>query len=81
MCFFLNQSKMLIEETTVRSIILRYESGSHRPTFEMMCPFAHVINMPECYFYTIEDDFAEIMLKLHNGSVEGIIWILDLSMY
>lgn len=61
-----------IEEATARSRISQYESGIHRPTFEMMCAFAKVLNVPECYFYTVDDDFAETILKLHNG--ETVQW-------
>ncbi|MBS4432801.1 XRE family transcriptional regulator [Pectobacterium punjabense] len=55
-----------IEEATARSRISQYESGIHRPTFEMMCAFAKVLNVPECYFYTVDDDFAEVILKIYN---------------
>ncbi|ACS87186.1 helix-turn-helix domain-containing protein [Musicola paradisiaca] len=55
-----------IEEATARSRISQYESGIHRPTFEMICAFAKVLNVPECYFYTVDDDFAEVVLKTHN---------------
>lgn len=55
-----------IEEATARSRISQYESGIHRPTFEIMCAFAKVLNVPECYFYTVDDDFAEVVLKAHN---------------
>lgn len=55
-----------IEEATARSRISQYESGIHRPTFEIMCAFAKVLNVPECYFYTVDDDFAEVVLKVHN---------------
>ena len=55
-----------IEEATARSRISQYESGIHRPTFEMMCAFSKVLNVPECYFYTVDDDFAEVVLKAHN---------------
>ncbi|AIR69075.1 helix-turn-helix domain-containing protein [Dickeya fangzhongdai] len=58
-----------IEEATARSRISQYESGIHRPTFEMMCAFAKVLNVPECYFYTVDDEFSEIILKLHNGEI------------
>lgn len=54
-----------IEEATARSRISQYESGIHRPTFEMMCAFAKVLNVPECYFYTVDDDFAEAVLDLY----------------
>ncbi|UJR53390.1 helix-turn-helix domain-containing protein [Dickeya zeae] len=55
-----------IEEATARSRISQYESGIHRPTFEMMCAFAKVLNVPECYFYTVDDDFAEVILRIYK---------------
>ncbi|MBT9185979.1 helix-turn-helix domain-containing protein [Lonsdalea quercina] len=54
-----------IEEETARSRVSQYEGGIHRPTFEMMCSFAKVLNVPECYFYTVNDDFAEMILELY----------------
>ncbi|HBM3130171.1 TPA: helix-turn-helix transcriptional regulator [Klebsiella michiganensis] len=54
-----------IEEETARSRVSQYEGGIHRPTFEMMCAFAKVLNVPECYFYTVSDDFAEMVLELY----------------
>lgn len=55
-----------IEEATARSRVSQYESGIHRPTFEMMCSFAKVLNVPECYFYTVDDDFAAAVLDLYT---------------
>ncbi|MDT1658672.1 helix-turn-helix transcriptional regulator [Escherichia coli] len=54
-----------IEEETARSRVSQYEGGIHRPTFEMMCAFAKVLDVPECYFYTVNDDFAEVILSLY----------------
>jgi len=55
-----------IEEATARSRISQYESGVHRPTFEMMCAFAKVLNVPEGYFYTVDDAFAEQLLVVYE---------------
>lgn len=55
-----------IEEATARSRISQYESGIHRPNFEMMCEFAKVLDVPECYFYTVDDEFAEVVLELYK---------------
>ncbi len=55
-----------IEEATARSRISQYESGVHRPTFEMMCAFAKVLNVPEGYFYTVDDEFAKRMLEFYS---------------
>ncbi|EUC84660.1 DNA-binding helix-turn-helix family protein [Klebsiella oxytoca KA-2] len=29
-----------------------------------MCEFARVLDVPECYFYTVDDEFAEEVLAL-----------------
>lgn len=55
-----------IEEATARSRVSQYESGTHRPNFEMMCAFAKVLDVPECYFYTVDDEFAEAVLALYK---------------
>ncbi|MCA6955126.1 helix-turn-helix domain-containing protein [Pectobacterium polaris] len=55
-----------IEEETARSRVSQYENGTHRPTFEMMCAFAKVLNVPEGYFYTVDDKFAEMLLDLFH---------------
>ncbi len=55
-----------IDESTARSRVSQYESGTYRPTFEMMCAFARVLNVPECYFYTLDDSFAEAVLNLYR---------------
>ncbi|ECE8959004.1 helix-turn-helix domain-containing protein [Salmonella enterica] len=55
-----------IEEETARSRVSQYEGGVHRPTFEMMCAFARVLNVPECYFYAVNDNFAEMVLELYQ---------------
>lgn len=55
-----------IEEETARSRVSQYEGGVHRPTFEMMCAFARALNVPECYFYAVNDDFAEMVLELYQ---------------
>ncbi|MCG8157756.1 helix-turn-helix transcriptional regulator [Brenneria goodwinii] len=55
-----------IEEETARSRVSQYENGIHRPTFEMMCAFAKVLNVPEGYFYTLDDKFAAMLLDLYR---------------
>ncbi|MDR1844960.1 MAG: helix-turn-helix domain-containing protein [Citrobacter amalonaticus] len=54
-----------IEEATARSRISQYETGIHRPTFEMMCAIASALDVPESYFYTRDDDFAEAIRLLY----------------
>lgn len=55
-----------IEEATAYSRLSHYENGTHKPTFDLVCEFAKVLNVPECYFYTVDDDFAEAVLDLYS---------------
>ncbi|EDS6039721.1 helix-turn-helix transcriptional regulator [Salmonella enterica subsp. enterica] len=63
-----------IAEDTACSRLSQYESGTHKPAFNMVCSFARVLNVPECYFYTLEDSFAEAVLRLYDG--ETVQWNL-----
>ncbi|MEI0134916.1 MULTISPECIES: helix-turn-helix domain-containing protein [Klebsiella] len=56
-----------IEEATAYSRLSHYESGTHKPSFELVCSFAKVLDVPECYFYTVDDEFAEAVLALYQG--------------
>ncbi|EAA3682462.1 XRE family transcriptional regulator [Salmonella enterica subsp. houtenae] len=55
-----------IEEATAYSRLSHYENGTHKPTFDLVCEFARVLDVPECYFYTVDDDFAEAILDLYS---------------
>lgn len=54
-----------ITEESAYSRLSHYESGRHTPKFEIACAFARILNVPECYFYIVDDDFAEEVLKLY----------------
>jgi transcriptional regulator with XRE-family HTH domain len=54
-----------IDEATARSRISQYESGTYTPSFTTMCALARVLNVPECYFYVLDEGFAEKVLLLH----------------
>ncbi|WP_213991815.1 helix-turn-helix transcriptional regulator [Sodalis sp. dw_96] len=55
-----------IDESTARSRISQYENGIYRPNFETCCAFARVLDVPECYFYTVDDTFASALLTLYS---------------
>ncbi|TKI07752.1 helix-turn-helix transcriptional regulator [Martelella alba] len=55
-----------IDEATARSRISQYENGIYRPTFETCCALAKVLDVPECYFYTVDDVFASALLNLYE---------------
>ena len=61
-----------VSEETGYSRMSHYENGRHKPKYELVCRFAEVLNVPEGYFYTRDDRFAEAMLKLYAG--ECVQW-------
>lgn len=54
-------------EDTGSSRISHYEHGRHKPKFDLVCQLAKVLDVPEGYFYTLDDSFAEVMLKRRAG--------------
>ncbi|TDB52646.1 helix-turn-helix domain-containing protein [Photorhabdus luminescens] len=55
-----------IDEKSARARVSQYENGTHQPTFEIMCVFSKVLNVPECYFYIVDDDFSDAVLAIHQ---------------
>ncbi|EYU14651.1 transcriptional regulator [Photorhabdus luminescens] len=55
-----------IDEKSARARVSQYENGTHQPTFETMCAFSKVLNVPECYFYIVDDDFSDVVLAIHQ---------------
>ncbi|HFD2071631.1 helix-turn-helix transcriptional regulator [Serratia marcescens] len=56
-----------IDEATARSRISQYESGTYTPAFTTMCALARVLNVPECYFYILDEEFAKKVLGLYDA--------------
>lgn len=51
-----------IDEATASARMNQYERGIHTPDFALVCKLAEVLNVPACYFYTVEDDLAEVVM-------------------
>jgi len=56
-----------IDESTARSRISYYESGRRAPSFSTACAIARVLDIPEGYLYTQDDDLAEGLLILYRA--------------
>ncbi|WP_145550827.1 helix-turn-helix transcriptional regulator [Yersinia intermedia] len=56
-----------IDEATASARMNQYERGTHTPDFELACRLASVLNVPACYFYTVEDDLAEMILEYYES--------------
>ncbi|CRL59107.1 MULTISPECIES: helix-turn-helix domain-containing protein [Proteus] len=55
-----------IDEESAKIRVCQYESGTHRPNFETICRFAKILKVPENYFYTLNDEFAEELILIYN---------------
>lgn len=51
-----------IDEATASARMNQYERGIHTPDFALACKLAEVLKIPACYFYTVEDDLAEVVM-------------------
>lgn len=54
-----------LDEESAGSRISSYEHEVHTPDFSLVARFAEVLDVPTAYFYAVEDDLAEIILKYH----------------
>lgn len=56
-----------IDEATASARMNQYERGVHTPDFDLARRLAAVLDIPACYFYTVEDDLAEVILNYSAG--------------
>jgi len=52
-----------IDEASASARMNQYERGKHAPDYEMANRLAKVLQVPVSYFYTQEDDLAQVILK------------------
>ncbi|ELW1647087.1 helix-turn-helix transcriptional regulator [Enterobacter oligotrophicus] len=52
-----------IDEASASARMNQYERGKHAPDYEMANRLAKVLQVPVSYFYTQEDDLAQMILK------------------
>ncbi len=55
-----------IEPETAKQRISQYESGRISPPFTLAIRLAAVLDVPECYFYIVSDEFAEKVFRLYK---------------
>lgn len=55
-----------IDQESAKIRVCQYESGTHRPNFETICRFSKILKVPENYFYTLNDGFAEELILIYN---------------
>lgn len=55
-----------VDGSNPRSRLSNYEVGRFTPSFDVIVRIAKALDYPESYFYTIDDDVAEAILKYHR---------------
>ncbi|KAA8997650.1 helix-turn-helix transcriptional regulator [Affinibrenneria salicis] len=55
-----------LDEETASSRVSQYERGVSSPDFGLVCRFAAVLDVPEAYFYAVDDDLATLILQYHR---------------
>ncbi|HTK01512.1 MAG TPA: helix-turn-helix domain-containing protein [Bordetella sp.] len=59
-----------LDEMSASSRMNQYERGKHTPGFFLIERLAQALNMPTPWFYTRDDDMAELLLAYHVLSPE-----------
>ena len=60
-----------IDEFSAKARINQYENGVHSPHFEMAEKIAYTLEIPTAYFYSREDDEAEMLCLFYHMSDEA----------
>ncbi|CNE86618.1 helix-turn-helix domain-containing protein [Yersinia mollaretii] len=55
-----------IDEESASSRVSQYEKETHAPDFKLVRKFAEVLDVPEAYFYAVDDDLAALILQYHR---------------
>ena len=54
-----------IDEASASARMNQYERGKHVPDFLMVSKIAQTLNLPTAYFYTDDDNLAELIQSYH----------------
>ncbi|MDA8477397.1 helix-turn-helix domain-containing protein [Citrobacter sp. Awk 4] len=55
-----------LDEESASARISSYENEVHAPDFRLVRKIAVVLDVPEAYFYAVEDGLAEVILQYHR---------------
>ena len=68
-----------IDEFVASARINRYEKGVHEVNIETAQLLADVLNVPLAYFYTVDEELAELMLLFISLTKDAKIDVLDFA--
>lgn len=60
-----------IDEASASARMNQYERGRHVPDFSLIEHISKVLNLPEAYFYTRDDDSAQLLIAFHRASPDN----------
>lgn len=55
-----------LDEESASARISSYEKEVHAPDFKLVCKLAAALDVPEAYFYAVDDELAELILQYHR---------------
>lgn len=55
-----------LDEETSSSRVSQYEREVSSPDFGLVCRFSAVLDVPEAYFYAVDEDLATLILQYHR---------------
>lgn len=57
----------------------QYEKGKHEPNVQITRQIASVLNIPEAYFYTSDDELAKLLVIFHRLPKDKRSQVLELA--
>lgn len=57
-----------LDVTVASPRINQYEQGRHMPNLLMLERLGHILDRPLPWFYTVDDDLAELLLAWHQAT-------------
>ncbi|ECS4481986.1 XRE family transcriptional regulator [Salmonella enterica subsp. enterica serovar Typhimurium] len=55
-----------LDEESASARISSYEKEVHAPDFKLVCKLVAALDVPEAYFYAVDDELAELILQYHR---------------
>lgn len=55
-----------IDSSSASARINQYETGKHNPNFTVLVQLGRVLNFPVSFFYEVDDELADVILKLYR---------------
>ncbi|SOE46358.1 Putative transcriptional regulator [plant metagenome] len=68
-----------IDAASASARMNQYERGKHTPDFSLMRRLAPILQLPVPWFYTPDDDMADLLEAYHHMQAPDQAYLLDLA--